>query len=128
MTTTDLSLTYGTTASVTVYGVDDAVADGDKQALLETGDPVSANASYDALNASDVADVILTNLDDDEASVVFPSQDPNDPNDGTVSGDAVTLDEGTSENLPVCLEQRTERYGPRQRRERSRGRDQSPRN
>ena len=51
--------------TVTVTGVDDAVIDGNVQYTIITGDPASADAGYDALTAADVADVTVTNLDDD---------------------------------------------------------------
>ena len=50
---------------VTVTGVDDAVIDGDVQYAIITGDPTSGDAGYDALTANDVADVTVTNRDDD---------------------------------------------------------------
>lgn len=51
--------------TVTVTGVDDAVIDGDVQYTVITGDPTSGDAGYDALTANDVADVTVTNRDDD---------------------------------------------------------------
>lgn len=52
--------------TVTVTGVDDALDDNDIAYTIITGDPTSAgDANYDALNASDVPDVSVTNIDDD---------------------------------------------------------------
>lgn len=51
--------------TVTVTGVDDANIDGDIQYTVLTGDPSSGDAGYDALIATDVADVTVTNMDDD---------------------------------------------------------------
>ncbi len=57
----------GYTTTVTVTGVDDMVDDGDQPFTITTGDPTSANATYDALTAADVADITGTNTDDDAA-------------------------------------------------------------
>ncbi len=51
--------------TVTVTGVDETVIDGDVQYTIVTGDPTSGDAGYDALTANDVADVTVTNRDDD---------------------------------------------------------------
>lgn len=51
--------------TVTVTGVNDAVIDGDIQYTIVTGDPTSGDAGYDALTAAEVADVTVTNRDDD---------------------------------------------------------------
>lgn len=52
---------------LTITGLDDLVKDGDIAMLLVTGDPQSADISYDGLEASDVADVAFKNLDNDNA-------------------------------------------------------------
>ena len=51
--------------TVTVTGVDDDVDDGDRAYVIVTGDPTSANPSYNALDADDVDDVSVTNQNDD---------------------------------------------------------------
>ena len=56
---------WNTPQTVTVTGVDDMVIDGNVQYTVITGDPTSADANYAALTAADVADVTVTNLDDD---------------------------------------------------------------
>ena len=50
---------------ITVSGLDDTLLDGDIFLVLETGDPSSADAVYDALSEFDVADLIFRNLDND---------------------------------------------------------------
>ena len=56
--------------TVTVTGVDDDIDDGDIGYTIVTGDPVSqGDADYEALGADDVADVSVTNQDDDTAGV-----------------------------------------------------------
>lgn len=56
---------------VTITGVDDIVADGIVAYTLVTGDPTSADPSYDALTASDPADPVLNNYDNDIAGVTI---------------------------------------------------------
>ena len=54
-----------TAHTVTITGVDDADLDGSINYLLETGDPTSEDVEHDNLTASDVADVLLVNEDDE---------------------------------------------------------------
>lgn len=56
---------WNTPQTVTVTGVNDVVIDGDIQYTIVTGDPASGDAGYDALTAAEVADVTVTNRDDD---------------------------------------------------------------
>ena len=73
--------------TITVTGVDDAIDDDDVQYTIVTGDPTSAgDINYDALVAADVADVTVTNVDDDLSQLelgqmyyrqVFNTNDPN---------------------------------------------------
>jgi len=51
--------------TVTVTGVNDDVNDGDVGYTIVTGDPTSGDGDYGALGAADVADVSVTNLNDD---------------------------------------------------------------
>ncbi len=67
----------------TITGVDDDMVDGDIAYSVVTGDPTSADATWDALGADDVADQSLTNEDDDEAGIVV-----------TQSGGATAVTEG----------------------------------
>lgn len=61
--------------TVTVTGVDDALDDNDIAYMITTGDPTSAgDANYDALNAGDVADVSVTNTDDDLSQLELGQQ------------------------------------------------------
>ncbi|MCG8605530.1 choice-of-anchor D domain-containing protein, partial [bacterium] len=53
------------TVTVTVTGLDDPEIDGDIAYLILTGDPTSADTVYDAFDADEVADVSVTNEDDD---------------------------------------------------------------
>ena len=54
-----------TAHTVTITGVDDADLDGSINYLLETGDPTSEDTEHNNLTASDVADVLLVNEDDE---------------------------------------------------------------
>jgi hypothetical protein len=59
--------------TVTVTGVNDTIADGPVAYLITTGKTTSTDAAYGALTAAGVADVSLTNLDNDVGFVVSPS-------------------------------------------------------
>ncbi|KPK18190.1 MAG: hypothetical protein AMJ67_11060, partial [Betaproteobacteria bacterium SG8_41] len=59
------TLDWSTPQIVTVTGVDDSQPDGDVNFTIVTGDPTSADAGYDALTAANVADVSVTNTDND---------------------------------------------------------------
>ena len=73
VTSTVVSLTQSVSStSVTVYGVDDNLADGTVSFNLITGDPSSdTDTGYDALTASDVADVSLQTTDNDKVSDIY---------------------------------------------------------
>ncbi|MDA9363964.1 gliding motility-associated C-terminal domain-containing protein [Flavobacteriaceae bacterium] len=61
--------------SVVIYGVDDTAVDGTQTVNLITGDPTSdldtGTDSYDALTASDIADVNLQTTDNDQVGNVY---------------------------------------------------------
>lgn len=59
------TLNWNIQQTVTVTGQDDVVDDNDVQYTIDTGDPTSGDAGYDALTAAEVADVTVTNTDDD---------------------------------------------------------------
>ena len=74
--------------TVTVTGQDDALDDNDVQYTIVTGDPSSLDAGYDALTANDVADVTVTNTDDDLSQLEIGQQlyrQVFNMNDGTVT-------------------------------------------
>lgn len=71
-TVTPLSLTFtnenwSSAQTVTVTGVDDAIADGDAPFLIVTGDTVSTDADYGGI---DVPDVVGENRDDESPGVI----------------------------------------------------------
>lgn len=75
--------------TVTVAGVDDAVADGDVAYLVVTAPAVSADANYHGLDAADVS---VTNLDDDSAGIAV-----------SPTGGLVTTEAGGTANFTVVL-------------------------
>lgn len=60
---------WNTNTIVTVTGVDDAIVDGDIAYSIITGNVTSADTNYNALNGNAVANVAVTNTDDDVASL-----------------------------------------------------------
>src|SRR6056300_80177 len=73
VTSTVVSLTQSVSStSVTVYGVDDNLADGTVSFNLITGDPSSdLDTGYDALTTGDVADVTLQTTDNDKVGDIY---------------------------------------------------------
>src|SRR5262249_5976533 len=53
--------------TVTITGVDDSIADGNQVFLIVTGNAASADPRYNGLNPANVS---VTNLDNDTASVI----------------------------------------------------------
>ncbi|MCG5643178.1 thrombospondin type 3 repeat-containing protein [Flavobacteriaceae bacterium LSUCC0859] len=64
-----------TTTSIIIYGVDDSLSDGTQSVTLVTGDPSStvgtADTGYDALDASDVADLSFSVTDNEFVSDIY---------------------------------------------------------
>lgn len=84
-TLTFTSENWNAPQTVTVTGVDDAIADGDQTYMIITGDTTSADTNYEGLM---VDDVTVTNTDDESAGVTV------DPTSGLVtteSGDTATF-------------------------------------
>jgi hypothetical protein len=55
---------------ITVNGIDDLVADGTISYQIITGDVVSTDTIYDAFTAADIADIDMSNQDDDSAGII----------------------------------------------------------
>ena len=55
---------------VTLTGIDDFIADGNKEITLVTGNPTSGDSFYENIEAEDVSNPILTNEDDDIAQLL----------------------------------------------------------
>ena len=54
---------------VILTGLDDLIADGPQSVVLITGDPVSIDSVYDNIDADDIANPIITNIDNDQAGI-----------------------------------------------------------
>ncbi|MBT8438104.1 MAG: calcium-binding protein, partial [Gammaproteobacteria bacterium] len=83
---------WNTGVSVTVTGQDDALVDGPQGYTINTGNVTSGDGNYNALVAGDVADVSVTNADDDAAGVII------NPTSGLV-----TTEDGESDTFLVTL-------------------------
>jgi gliding motility-associated-like protein len=70
-TVTILPGQWNTGIDVIVTGVDDAILDGDITYTIITGDVTSGDAAFNALIGANVADVSVTNTDDDTAAVTI---------------------------------------------------------
>lgn len=70
-TCTFTSTNWEAPQTITATGVDDAIADGAQSYKILTQAPTSQDADYGALRAEDVADVALSNADDDRAGITL---------------------------------------------------------
>ncbi|WP_052958672.1 Calx-beta domain-containing protein [Maribacter thermophilus] len=82
---------WNTGVPVTVTGVDDDVVDGNVNYTINTGNVTSADLNYNALGGGAVADVSVTNIDDDVAGVIV----------GPISGN--TTEAGGTATFTVSL-------------------------
>ncbi|MFV2065759.1 MAG: beta strand repeat-containing protein, partial [Pirellulales bacterium] len=89
--------------TVTVTGVDDDFVDGDIAYTIVTGDPTSIDANYDALSASDVDDVSVTNEDLDTAEVIVATISGNTKEDGSTAMFTVTLTSRPADTVTIPL-------------------------
>ena len=60
---------WNTGVTIEITGIDDAIVDGDVVDEINTGNPQSDDPAYDALNGGNVAQITVTNQDDDVAGV-----------------------------------------------------------
>jgi hypothetical protein len=90
-TLTFTTANWNVAQTVTVRGVDDTIDDGNAAYTIVTGDPTSADPVYDALTEGQVADVSVTNTDNDTA-VVAGIQ----PNRGPIAGGQTVTISGTT--------------------------------
>ncbi len=87
--------------TVTVTGVDDFVADGDRPYTIRLGPAVSADSAYQGL---DPADVALTNRNDDVAGIrVTPLTPPNTNENGLTATFAVVLTSQPTADVTVSI-------------------------
>lgn len=62
---------WNTGVDLTITGLDDAIADGDITTTINTGNVTSPDPNYDALSGADVAQLTVTNEDDDTATLTI---------------------------------------------------------
>ena len=65
------SASWSAGVTVIVTGVDDALLDGDIVYTIVTGEVSSADPAFNALTGTNVADISVTNIDDDTAAVTI---------------------------------------------------------
>lgn len=87
---------------IILTGLDDSLVDGDIFLVLETSDPTSADAVYDALDAFDIADLIFKNLDNDQPGFSIGSISNHLSEDENIATFSVVLD--IKPNSDVFLE------------------------
>jgi LPXTG-site transpeptidase (sortase) family protein len=99
---------WSTPQTVTVTGVDDALADGNQAYTIQTATASSPDATYDGLS---VADVSVTNTDDDTAGVtVTPTSGLNTTEAGGTDSFTVVLNTmpAADVTIPVASNDTTE--------------------
>jgi hypothetical protein len=92
-----------TANEVVITGVDDIVADGTVTYALMTGDPTSSDPAYDALSATNVADPVLNNYDNDVAAVTVTETSGSTAVTEGGATDAVSLVLTTQPTAPVTI-------------------------
>ncbi len=92
---------WNTGVLVTVTGVDDAIVDGNIAYTIITGNVTSSDSNYDALTGASVADVAVTNNDNDTPSVIVSAiSGPTTEAGGTAT---FTVRLGTIPSSPVTI-------------------------
>ncbi len=86
-----------------VWGVDDVLFDGDIDYNLVTGDPFSTDPNYDSLTAADVADPLLTNLDNDTPGITVSSVSGNTSELGAQATFTVILDSQPTSDVTIPI-------------------------
>ena len=91
---------WDTGVVVTVTGVDDGIVDGNQNYNIITGNVTSSDTDYNALTGANVADVPVTNVDNDECPSSAPELDTSTP---TLFCDIITvsLDDYTNSSPPT---------------------------
>ncbi|WP_419213806.1 gliding motility-associated C-terminal domain-containing protein [Maribacter sp. X9] len=100
---TKTSLNWNNPTAVTVTGVDDTVIDGDIGYTIITGNVTSSDANYDALDGSSVADVTVTNTDNDVAGINVSTISGNTTEAGGTATFTVTLSSQPTDNVTIAL-------------------------
>lgn len=96
---------WNTGVILTVTGVDDTLVDGDIVDTLNTDDPSSVgDTDYDALEGTDVQQLVVTNLDDDIFEVAIFATDNTATEIGPTTGEfTVRLDQVNNTGNPVTV-------------------------
>lgn len=95
--------------TVTVAGVDDAVADGPQSYAVQIGEATSADAGYSGLDWPE--QVELTNVDDDSASILVSKAAGDTGEDGTSTTFTVVLTSEPTANVTIPLSSSRETEG-----------------
>jgi hypothetical protein len=95
------SLNWNAPQTVTVTGVDDAIADGNQPYTIQTAAATSADANYNGMNAEDVS---VSNTDNDSAGVtVDPTGGLNTSESGGVDTFTVVLNSQPIADVTILL-------------------------
>ena len=94
---------WDTGVTVTVTGVDDNVVDGDVDYTIVTNNVTSADANYNAINGAAVADIAVTNEDNDAVGVNVSAISGNTTEGGGTATFTVTLDSEPTAAVTVAL-------------------------
>ena len=94
---------WATAQTVTVIGIDDAVVDGDVVYSIVTGDPASLDLGYAALTAGGVADVSITNTDDDVLGITVSAISGNTTEAGVTAEFTIVLDSEPTADVTIPL-------------------------
>ncbi|MEG3657397.1 Calx-beta domain-containing protein, partial [Arenibacter palladensis] len=89
--------------TVTVTGVDDMVADGNVAYNIVTGNVTSSDTNYNALTAANVADVAVTNIDNDVVGVTVSAISGNTTEAGGTATFTLVLDSQPTGNVTIPL-------------------------
>ena len=89
--------------TLTIFGLNDVVIDGNIAFTMVTGDPTSSDGDYDALNAASVADVGVTNNDDDVAGIVVNAVDSTTDENGATATVQFSLGSMPSNDVTIPL-------------------------
>ena len=88
---------------VTITGVDDDVVDGNVDYTIVTGNVTSADANYNAITGAAVADVTVTNEDNDAVGIIVSAISGNTTEAGGTATFGVTLDSQPTGNVTIAL-------------------------
>ena len=94
------STNWDTPQTVTIYGVDELIDDGNQNFTVVTSSSTSTDSNY-SLTGTTIADALLTNQDDDQAGFVVTSSD----NETSEAGDTavVTITPTSAPTAPVTI-------------------------